>query len=171
MKCNLKYEVKKKKLFRSENKITHNGIPRDLNYRSRWKRHSKEGMSPRMGGSHINHNLDYTPLFQFLLSKDGKPWNEIWKECLERVDRPDPILWMVQGIRINGLPDNKPGEYKKCFRYGEGTYFSTMYVDDSGILRIVDKDYVCGPSYEEERRWGETFNGNLYETYKRPKRK
>jgi len=39
--------------------------------------------------------LDYTPLFFFLLSKIGQHWDEVYSEAISRLDRPDPIFWMV----------------------------------------------------------------------------
>lgn len=162
----------KKKLIRTENRITHNGTSREVNFRSRWTRHSKNGITPKMK-RRINYHLDYTPLFKFLLSKEGEKWEDVWRDCQKRVDTVEPVLWMVQNILLNGLPkyDKSPEEYDKSFGYGEGSYFSTMYVDENGILQVVDKNYKEPTSLEYCRCCGETFNGLLYETYKRPKKK
>lgn len=163
---------KKKKLIRTKNRITHNGTSRDVNFRSRWTRHSKNGITQKMK-KRINYHLDYTPLFKFLLSKEGEKWEGVWRECQKKVDTVEPVLWMVQNIRLNGLPkhDKCLEEYDKSFGYEEGSYFSTMYVDENGILQVVDKNYKESTPLEYCRRCGETFNGLLYETYKRSKRK
>ncbi|MFM8899300.1 MAG: hypothetical protein ACKOF9_05030 [Burkholderiales bacterium] len=43
----------------------------------------------------VKRGLDYTPLFKFLLSKVGQPWNEVYSEAVARLDSPTPIYWMV----------------------------------------------------------------------------
>jgi len=44
-------------------------------------------------------------------------------------------------------------------------------VDENGILQVVDKNHKESTYLECYRCCGETFNGLLYETYKRPKKK
>ena len=39
--------------------------------------------------------LDYTPLFKFLLKKVGSNWDDVYSEAVSRLDRPDPIFWLV----------------------------------------------------------------------------
>lgn len=184
--------MEKKPLYRKVSKTTHNGLPNydfDLNERSSWSRHTKKGMKRGMNTRCNNSGsglYDYTPLFKFLLKQEGKDWDGIWRECVSRLNTTEPVLYMVLNVRSNGLVcreceidtteegvdwKGRVGCKNKCFRYGEGTYFSTMYVDENNKLQFVDKNYVAGPNYEVERKWGETFNGNLYETYKRPEEK
>ncbi len=73
--------------------------------------------------------LDYTPLFRFLLSKVGSEWDGVYGEAVARLDRPDPIFWLVA---------RSEGERHAMVRIGESSYFSGLYVDDAGILRLVD---------------------------------
>lgn len=185
----------KKPLYRKVSKTTHNGFEHadyGYNERSRHSRNTKNGMPKTMKTQQDRrgHGLyDYTPLFKFLLKQEGRDWDEVWKECKARLNTTDPVLYMVVNIGKNGLVNNSKPELgiepeeldfkgrnlaetaKKCFGYSEGAAFSTMYVDEDNKLQFVDKNYKCGPDYECERRWGETFNGELYETYKRPAKK
>jgi hypothetical protein len=73
--------------------------------------------------------LDYTPLFKFLLSKVGGVWDEIYSEAISRLDRSEPIFWLV-ALHAH--------ERKEYVRIGESTYFSGLYVDDEGILQMVN---------------------------------
>lgn len=166
-------------LYRKVNKTSHNGFEHATfgkNERSSWSRHTKRGIQRGMNTQQDRrgHGLyDYTPLFKFLLKQEGRDWDEIWKECTNRLNTTEPILYMVHNIKSNGLvrDDINISELDPSFCYGEGASYSSMYVDENNKLQFVNKDYVPSPSYENERRWGETFNGRLYETYKRPKKK
>jgi hypothetical protein len=80
-------------------------------------------------GKKVNRGLDYTPLFRFLLSKVGKNWTEIHQEAVTRLDREEPIYWMV------ALNDE---EQQAKFRAGESSYYSGLYVDENNILQKVD---------------------------------
>lgn len=73
--------------------------------------------------------LDYTPLFMFLLSRVGSDWDSVYREAVERLDRPEPIFWLVA---LN--------EADRCavVRLGESSYYSGLYVDEGGILQRVD---------------------------------
>ncbi len=77
----------------------------------------------------VQRGLDYTPLFRFLLSKVGKPWDDVHAEAVRRLDRPDPIFWLV------ALPGHERNDY---VRMGESSYYSGLYVDDAGVLQLVD---------------------------------
>jgi len=73
--------------------------------------------------------LDYTPLFRFLLSRVGQPWGEVYREAAARLDRTEPIFWMV------AAPGASSQDY---IRTGESSYFSGLWVDDENVLRLVD---------------------------------
>lgn len=75
--------------------------------------------------------LDYTPLFRFLLSKVGQSWDNVFSEAVARLDRPEPIFWLV-ALREE--------ERREVVRVGESTHFSGLYVDDNGILQLVNPD-------------------------------
>ena len=185
--------TEKKPLYRKVSKTTHNGYEHAdymKNPRSKYSRHTKNGMPRKMATREDREGYglyDYTPLYKFLLKQEGRDWDDVWKECNERLNTTEPVHYMVVNIYKNGLVNPNyeidrepsigvgfngkrfyPGKY---FCYGEGASFSTMYVDENNKLQFVDKNFKRGPAYEIERRWGETFNGQLYETYKRPEAK
>jgi len=97
--------------------------------------------------------LDYTPLFMFLLSKVGRPWGEVFSEAVARLDRREPIFWMVSLSRDMA---------KAYFAVGGSSYFSGLYVDEEGLLRKVD------PTLDETRLapsckcCTHTFNGKPF---------
>lgn len=98
----------------------------------RWERAAtgRDDDPPARGSMHAGkrHGLDYTPLFRFLLSRVGRPWDEVLAEAMARLDRPDPIWWMVSDGRTPPLP---------YVRIGETSYFSGLEVRD-GRLALVD---------------------------------
>jgi hypothetical protein len=77
----------------------------------------------------VRRGLDYTPLYRFLLSKVGYNWNEIHAEAVSRLDRPEPIFWLV-ALRAH--------EEQAYVRTGEASYFSGLRVDEEDNLQIVD---------------------------------
>jgi hypothetical protein len=83
----------------------------------------------------VRRGLDYTPLFKFLLSKIGSDWNDVYSEAVARLDRPDPIFWLV------ALHEHERREWV-CL--GESTYYSGLYVNADGRLEAVNPD--LGPS-------------------------
>jgi hypothetical protein len=97
----------------------------------RWSRHPKRE-DPSSHGSmhgHKHHGLDYTPLFRFLLSKVGADFAEVYREAASRLDRPDPICWLVA----------RSDKDKQAYvRIGESSYYSGLYVDENGRLALVD---------------------------------
>ena len=77
----------------------------------------------------VQRGLDYTPLFRFLLSKVGLPWNETYAVAIARLDRSEPIFWLV------ALQAHEGQEF---VRLGESSYYSGLYVDANGLLQIVN---------------------------------
>jgi hypothetical protein len=73
----------------------------------------------------VKRGLDYTPLFRFLLSKVGLAWDRVYSEAVARLDKPDPIFWLVA---------LHPNDQQDTVRIGESSYFSGLYVDESGLL-------------------------------------
>ncbi len=100
----------------------------------RHDRHTTRGAELTAGGRGSMHGtvqrgLDYTPLFRFLLSRVGEPWTDVHREAVARLDREEPIYWMV-ALRVDDRRDT--------ILVGERTFFSGLYVDDEGVLRIVN---------------------------------
>ena len=97
-------------------------------------RHERAKEKMREAGRGTMHGrqkrgLDYTPLFQFLLSKVGREWDPVLREAVSRLDKPDPIFWLV------ALTDKDRQEY---VRVGESSYFSGLFVDQNGRLQLVN---------------------------------
>lgn len=92
-------------------------------YRNSRKKENPIGM--RKG---VQRGLDYTPLFKFLISRVGSNWNEIYSEAVSRLDKEEPIWWLV--ARSKDVAD----EY---VRFGESSYLSGLYIDENNILQVV----------------------------------
>jgi len=99
-----------------------------------WSRHAKAEQrndAPTGAMRGLRHGLDYTPLFRFLLSKVGAPWSEVHSEAVGRLDRAEPIFWLVAPSKEGGKP---------LVRIGENTYWSGLFVDADGRLARVDPE-------------------------------
>ncbi|WP_421551898.1 hypothetical protein [Pseudomonas yamanorum] len=124
--------MKKPPLYRSVNTRTHNVCHGSCRtYRE--QRHSKSEKNSMLSRgsmhSHHRHGLDYTPLFRFLLSKVGHHWDGVFSEANARLDRPEPVFWMV------ALHERDKKEY---VRTDEASYYSGLYVDEAGLLQKVN---------------------------------
>ena len=94
-------------------------------------KHSR-GIETAVGMSRgMQRGLDYTPLFRFLLSKVGGDWDEIHSEAVSRLDKQEPISWMV-AKHLESTDE--------FILVGESTYFSGLYIDKTGILRVVNPE-------------------------------
>lgn len=121
-------------LYRKVNTRTHH-VHHDKGGEHRHGRHGKaavrntaEGVTREAMHGKVQRGLDYTPLYRFLLSRVGTPWAEARREAESRLDRPDPIFWMV-ALREE--------DRRTVVRTGESSYFSGLYVDDDGLLQRV----------------------------------
>jgi hypothetical protein len=121
---------RKEPLYRKINTRTHH-VRRDAGGEFRHERHAGNDWESTRGSMHPNtkHGHDYTPLHRFLLSRVGKPWVETKSEALSRIDDESQVWWMVAVAEE---------ERRRCVRTGENSYFSGLYVDEEGILRVVE---------------------------------
>lgn len=126
----------KKPLYRKVNTRTHgvvHGAARTG--KASWERNTKKAKSneAQTGSMHgkQRQGLDYTPLFRFLLSKVGQDWDAVHSEAVSRLDKADPIFWLVALNRADGQP---------YVRTGESSYFSGLFVDEDNRLSLVDPD-------------------------------
>lgn len=76
-----------------------------------------------------NRGLDYTPLFKFLLSKVGQDWTEIHSEALSRLDKEEPIYYLVA---------KNVEEKEEIVRLGESSFYSGLYIDENNKLQKVN---------------------------------
>lgn len=97
--------------------------------------------------------LDYTPLFRFLLSKVGSNWDEIFSEAKSRLDKTEPIFWLV------ALNEN---EKKDVVRIGDSSYYSGLYVDSEGILQLSNPTIDAKDLKHHCDCCTHTFNGQVY---------
>jgi len=102
-----------------------------------------------------HRELDYTPLFKFLLSKVGTDWNEVFSEAKSRLDRQGPIFWIV------ALHENEKRDY---VRIGESTYFSGLFVDNNGVLQLVNPMLKALDMKPFCSCCTHTFNGKVFGT-------
>lgn len=122
-----------KPLYRKENKVSlSNKYNVSTGSEYRYQRHSKAFLNDDRNHKSMTsgkYGYDYTPLFKFLLSKVGSDWDKIYAEAKARLNDPEPIFWMV------ALQES---ERRSIVRLGDSTYYSGLFVDDDGILAIVN---------------------------------
>ena len=98
----------------------------------------------------IQRGLDYTPLYRFLISKVGSPWDEVHSEAVARLDKPEPIFWLVS------LSEE---DRRDVVLLGENSYFSGLYVDDDRVLRLVNPELKAEKMSTSCSCCTHTFNG------------
>jgi len=148
----------KKPLFRKENKVsltTKYYVVKggDFRHQRNTKKFLKDERShtPMNAG---NYGYDYTPLFKFLLSKIGEKWGGIYSEAKSRLDKEEPIFWLV-ALRHEDRED--------IVRYGESSYYSGLCVDDAGLLQKVNPNAGINnliSKWNLEAAWFETYSFN-----------
>lgn len=145
--------MKKPPLFRKVNTTAH-GVHHRFGgeYRDERKsRASRESDATRTSmHGHTHRGLDYTPLFKFLLSKVGSSWDAVYSEAVSRLDRREPIFWLVA---------LRPEEEQEYVRTGEATYFSGLRVDSEGRLQLVNPSLGPGSLAPQCNCCTHTFNG------------
>lgn len=132
------YSERKEPLFRKVNtrtRMVHHNSGGDF----RHDRNTKEQKEAEEFGvtrismhSKVQRGLDYTPLFKFLLSKVGKEWTAIHKEALSRLDKEEPIFWLVA---------RNEDEKQDVVCTDENSYYNGLFVDDNGILQKVNPEF------------------------------
>ena len=148
--------MKKPLLYRSVNTRTH-GVHHGSYCAYRYERNTKSEKAVQSNRSsmhsHHRHGFDYTPLFRFLLSKVGHPWDQVFSEVNARLDRPAPIFWMV------ALHESDKQDY---VRTDENSYYSGLWVDDAGLLQKVNPQLTPErmPTFDDTNT--HTFNGVVY---------
>ena len=147
----------KPKLYRKVNtkaKGVHHGFGGDYKDSRNSKRENLQQAKGTMFGTK-ERGLDYTPLFKFLLSKVGSTWNEVFSEAKSRLDKQEPIFWIV------ALNEDEKKDY---VRVGESTYFSGLFVDINGILQLVDPNLKAVDMKPSCDCCTHTFNGKVFGT-------
>jgi hypothetical protein len=148
---------KKSKLYRKVNtkaRGVHHNFGGDFKNSRNKKRETLEQTKGTMFGKK-ERGLDYTPLFRFLLSKVGFNWDEVFSEAKSRLDKTEPIFWIV------ALTENEKKDY---IRIGESSYFSGLYIDDNAILQITNPNLKTIYMKPFCSCCTHTFNGKLFGT-------
>ena len=144
--------MKKPLLYRKVNTTAH-GVHHRFGGDYRDERHDKNlehatRMRQSMHGEK-RRGLDYTPLFRFLLSRVGREWKATYTEAAARVDRDEPIFWLVA---------LRPADERAYVRTGEASYFSGLKVDAQGVLQRVDPQLGPGSLAPQCKCCTHTFN-------------
>jgi hypothetical protein len=150
-----KMDREKPKLYRKVNtkaKGVHHCFGGDYNDSRNSKRENLQQAKGTMFGTK-ERGLDYTPLFKFLLSKVGSTWNEVFSEAKSRLDKQEPIFWIV------ALNEDEKKDY---LRVGESTYFSGLFVDNNGILQLVNPNLKAVDMKPFCDCCTHTFNGEVF---------
>jgi len=147
----------KSKLYRKVNTKTFNvrhNFGSDFSKTRNKKRETLEQTKGKMFGKK-ERGLDYTPLFKFLLSKVGSNWDEVFSEAKSRLDKSEPIFWMV------ALHENDKEDF---VRMGESSYYSGLYVDENGVLQISNPNLKAIDMKPFCDCCTHTFNGKIFGT-------
>ena len=147
----------KSKLYRKVNtkaKGVHHRFGGDFKNTRNSKKETLQQTTGTMFGTK-QRGLDYTPLFRFLLSKVGCNWDEVFSEAKSRVDRQEPIFWLV------ALHEHEKKDY---IRIGESSYYSGLFVDDKGLLQLVNPTLSAKDMTPSCDCCTHTFNGRKFGT-------
>ncbi len=131
--CVIHMKGHKEPLYRKYNKVArgfHHNAPGG---EYRYERNSKAMNNFEATHKSIHRTragYDYTPLFRFLLSKVGQNWDDVFSEAVSRLDKQEPVFWLVD---LN-LENNDDG----VVRIGEHSYYSKLTVKD-GLLTRADE--------------------------------
>jgi hypothetical protein len=124
--------MRKAPLYRKVNTLArgvHHGIGGDFRHERNSKQAKDQDITRASMHGKKQRGLDYTPLFRFLLSKVGQDWADVHSEACSRLDREEPIFWLVA---------RSEEERWELVRIGESSYYSGLFVDENDILRQVN---------------------------------
>jgi hypothetical protein len=145
--------MQKPPLFRKVN-TTARGVRHNFGGDFRHDRHSKEVKASEntrtsMSGK-VQRGLDYTPLFRFLISKIGRNWTEVHSEAVSRLDREEPIYWLVA---------KSQDKQRDFVCVGESSFFSGLFVDEENRLQAVNPKLNESSIHPYCKCCTHTFNG------------
>ena len=146
--------MEKNPLYRKVNTTAHNVWRNSPGSHYRYERNTKaERRSEAARGSMHgikHHGYDYTPLFRFLLSRVGGNWDEIYSEAVSRLNRPEPVFWLVA---------RHEHERRDIVGVGESSRYSGLYIDEHKRLQIVNPELRAGDMTPACTCCTHTFNG------------
>lgn len=150
-------EKKKSKLYRKVNTKAR-GVHHDFGGDFRYTRNKKKETLQQIRGTMFGkkeRGLDYTPLFQFLLSKVGCKCDEVLSEAKSRLDKSGPIFWVV------ALNEDEKEDY---VRVSGSSYFSGLFVDENRILQKTNPNLKASDMKPFCICCTHTFNGKIFGT-------
>ena len=144
----------KEPLYRKYNKLARGFHHKTPGGDFRHERNSKamnnfEGTHKSIPGT--KEGYDYTPLFKFLLSRVGQNWDAVFSEAVHRLDKQDPVFWLVD-LQF------QVGE-QGVVRLGESSYYSKLTVQNDLLIVAVPGAVVPAKSCT---CCTHTFNGIPY---------
>lgn len=129
----------------------------------RWQRNTKKekklledsishGKMHKRPSMFLGRKYDYTPMLMYVLNRVGEDVDKVYSDVCKRIEGEGKVLF-------NKMVSRKPKEtLKDYFRYGEGSYYSQLYVDDENKIQKVNPNLSnISPHYGSE--WGESLNG------------
>lgn len=147
-------EHRKEKLYRKVNSTAH-GCDHVRGVDASKKRNTKLGMGRTMTSK--QRGYDYTPLFRFLLSKVGKMWDDVFSEAVARLDKQEPIFWLVDLNYPNDIKDRYSARHGWVIL--ENSYYNELFVDENGVLQKIQPNYNVNHFYPRCWCCTYTFNG------------
>lgn len=143
-----------KPLYRKHNKLAANFHLNSPGGEFRHERNTKaikNFVGYRQKIKQTKEGYDYTPLYKFLLSKVGQKWDEVFSEIIPRLDKTDPIFYMV----CLDYKENDEG----FVRIGDTSYYSKLTVIGD-LLRLAKPNTT--PPAPTCNCCTYTFNGKPY---------
>ncbi len=162
----------KKPLWRKVNTTTYN-----VSHRSsygEYERGKKEDISQKskMRTGQQNHGIDLTPLYGFLRKSVGKKWDDVYSEAKSRlpeyINRYDIFERIVYDYDDYKLMTDEEKSYA-FFREGESSYHSELYVDENGLLQLVNSSLTVHDLKPTCPCCTHTFNGKEVPRHLYPK--
>lgn len=148
----------KKPLYRKVNTRARR-VPQHFGGDFKYSRHEKRETLEQVKGSmhgKKERGLNYTPLFRFLLANTGNYWDDVLNEASSRLDKTDPIFWIVALNEIGR---------KDYVRVGESPYFSGMYVDYNLKLQLTNSELKAKDMTPFCDCCTHTLNGEVFGSY------
>ena len=143
--------MEKKPLYRKVNTKAR-GV--DHHFGADFKKQRNKKNNDKLGMKQgVQRGLDYTPLFRFLLAKVGEQWDLVHSEAVARIDKEEPIYWLVSKSKESA---------REYVRIGESSYYSGLFIGNDGVLKIAAPK--IGPETLEPqcKCCTHTFNGVVF---------
>lgn len=113
------------------------------------------GMRAGYGYRALNENL--SPLRRYLRSQVGRPWNKVYSEIAENIDRRNTVQQHIYqhiddfvAIHVELREDGRLIDLTQ--RYGNGDVTQELYVDPRTALLRVNKNYRTWRRHRDQRQ-------------------